>query len=150
MDRGAGREPRVSRSSKAVKGKQKVEAKRARPAVKRRAVPERMRSDKVIHGAGNYGTNESHDNAGEAVALATNDVPTTNDQSLCRGPPPAAGAAARPDRSDSLQRLDTVARAAALYPQATATALAALQAWFLLPLRILQSWQEAWFWLLPR
>jgi hypothetical protein len=27
---------------------------------------------------------------------------------------------------------------------------AALQAWFLLPLRNLQSWQEAWFRLLPR
>jgi hypothetical protein len=38
----------------------------------------------------------------------------------------------------------------ATYPQATVTALAALQAWFLLPLRNLQSWQEAWFQLLPR
>jgi hypothetical protein len=28
--------------------------------------------------------------------------------------------------------------------------LAALQAWFLLPLRNLQSWQEAWFRPLPR
>jgi hypothetical protein len=111
----------VSRSSKAVKGKRKVEAKRARPAVKRRAVPERIRSEEVAHGVVNYGTNESHDNAGEAVALATNDVSQMN-----------------------------MARAAALYPQATATALAALQAWFLLPLRNLQSWQEAWFRLMPR
>jgi hypothetical protein len=28
--------------------------------------------------------------------------------------------------------------------------VAALQAWFVLPLRNLQSWQEAWFRLLPR
>jgi hypothetical protein len=35
-------------------------------------------------------------------------------------------------------------------PPATATALAVLVAWFLLPLRNLQSWQEAWFRLLPR
>jgi hypothetical protein len=41
-------------------------------------------------------------------------------------------------------------RATAIYPQATVTALAALQAWFLLPLRNLQSWQEAWFRPLPR
>ena len=87
MDRGAGQEPRVSRSSKAIKGKQKVAAKKARPAVKRRAVPERMRSERrveeVTHGAGNYGTNGSRDNAGtgEAVALATNAAPKMNDQS---------------------------------------------------------------------
>jgi hypothetical protein len=43
-----------------------------------------------------------------------------------------------------------MARATAIYPQATVTALAALQAWFLLPLRNLQSWQEAWFRPLPR
>ena len=124
----------MSRSSKAVNGKRKVEAKTARPAVKRRAVPERMRSGKVIHGAGNYGTSKSRDNGGEAVALAMNDAPKMNDP-LYPGPPPAAGTAAQPDRSDS---------------QATATALAALQAWFLLPLRNLQIWQEAWFRLLPR
>lgn len=72
MDGGAGQEPRVSRSSKAVKGKRKGEAKRARPAVIRRAVPERMRSEKVTHGAGNYGTDGS-------VARATNAVPKMND-----------------------------------------------------------------------
>jgi hypothetical protein len=134
----------VSRSSKAIKGKQKVVTKKARRTVQRRAVPERMRSerrvDEVTHGAGNYGTNRSRDEdagpqAGEAVALATNAAPKMNDQS---------------GRSDPPQRPDTVARATAIYPQATATALAALQEWFLLPLRNLQSWQEAWFRLLPR
>ena len=133
----------MSRSSKAIKAKRKVAAKKARPAVKRRAVPERMRPerrvDEVTRGAGNYGKNGSRDDAGpqagEAVALATNAAPKMNDQS---------------GRSDLLQRPDTVARATALYPQAPATALAALQAWFLLPLRNLQSWQEAWFRLLPR
>jgi hypothetical protein len=72
MDGGARQEPRVSRSGKAVKGKRKGEAKRARPAVIRRAVPERMRSEKVTHGAGNYGTDGS-------VARATNAVPKMND-----------------------------------------------------------------------
>ena len=65
-DENAVQELRVSRSSKAVKGKRKVETKKAR--VKRRAVPERMRSERrveeVTHGAGNYGTNGSRDNAG--------------------------------------------------------------------------------------
>ena len=102
----------MRRSSKAVKWKRKVSAKKARTAVKRRAAPERMRSerriDEVTHGAG----------------------PKMNDQS---------------SRSDPLQHPDNVVRAAA-----TATALAALQAWFLLPLRNLQSWQEVWFRLLPR
>ena len=106
-------------------------------------MPERMRSerrvDEVTHGAGNYGTNGSRDNAGpqagEAVALAPNAAPKMNDQS---------------GRSDLPQRPDTVARATAIYPQATVTVLATLQAWFLLPLRNLQSWQEAWFRLLPR
>jgi hypothetical protein len=133
----------VSRSSKAIKGKRKVATKKARPAIKRRAVPERMRSERLVeevtHGAGNYGTNGSRDDAGpqagEAVALATNAAPKMNDQS---------------GRSDPPQRPDGTARATAIYPQATATALAALQAWFLLPLRNLQSWQEAWFRLLPR
>jgi hypothetical protein len=133
----------VSRSSKVIKGKRKVAAKKARRTVQRRAVPERMRSerrvDEVTRGAGNYGTKGSRDDAGpqagEAVALATNAAPKMNDQS---------------GRSDLLQRPDTVARATALYPEAPATALAALQAWFLLPLRNLQSWQEAWFRLLPR
>ena len=44
----------------------------------------------------------------------------------------------------------TVTPATAIHPQATAIALAAFQAWFLLPLRTLQNWQEAWFRLLPR
>jgi hypothetical protein len=115
----------VSRSSKAIKGKRKVETKKAR--VKRRAVPERMRSER--------GVEEVTRGAGfEAVALATNAAPKMND----------------PGRSDPPQRPDTVARATPIYPQATASALAALQAWFLLPLRNLQSWQEAWFRLLPR
>jgi hypothetical protein len=98
-------------------------------------MPERVRSERrieeVTHGAGNYGG--SRDNAG-AVALATNAGPRMDDQSGKSGP----------------QRPDTVARATEIHPQATATALAALQAWFLLPLRTLQSWQEAWFRLLPR
>ena len=131
----------MSRSSKAIKGKRKVEKKKAR--VKRRAVPERMRSkrsiEEVTYGAGYDGTSGSCDNAGsqarEAVALATNAAPKMNDQS---------------GRSDPPHRPDTVAGTTPIYPQATASALAALQAWFLLPLRNLQSWQEAWFRLLPR
>ena len=77
---------------------------------------ERMRSERrveeVTHGAGNCGTNGSQ--AGEAVALAPNAAPKMNDQS---------------GRTDLPQRPDTVARATAIYPQATVTALAALQAW---------------------
>ena len=129
----------MSRSSKVIKGKRKV----AKAGVKRRAAPGRMRSERrveeVTHRAGNYGTNGSRDNtdpqAGDAVVFATNAAPKMNDQS---------------GKSDLPQRPDTLARATAIYPQATATALAALQAWFLLPLRNLQSWQEAWFRLLPR
>ena len=106
-------------------------------------MPERLRSgrrvEEVTHGAGNYGTNGPLDNAGpqagEAVTLATNAAPKMNDQS---------------GRFDPPQRPDTVAWATAIYPQATAAAFAALQAWFLLPLRNLQSRQEAWFRLLPR
>ena len=142
-DENAMQELRVSRSSKAVKRKRKVETKKARTAVKRRAAPERMRSERrveeVTRGAGNYGTNGSRDNAaipaGEAVVLTANPASKMNDQS---------------GRSDPPRRPDTVVRATAIYPQATATALAALQAWFLLPLRNLQSWQEAWSRLLPR
>jgi hypothetical protein len=131
----------VSRSSKAIKGKRKVAARKARRTVQRRAVSERMRSerrfDEVTHGAGNYGTprDNAGPQAGEAVALATNAAPKMNDQL---------------GRSDLLQRPDPVARTSALYPEAPAAALAALQAWFLLPLRNLLSWQEAWFRLLPR
>ena len=125
------------------KGKRKVAVRKARRTVQRRAVPERMRSerrvDEVTHGAGNYGTNGPRDNAGpqegKVVSLATNAAPKMNDQL---------------GKSDLLQRPDTVAWASALYPEAPAAALAALQVWFLLPLRILQSWQEAWFRLLPR
>jgi hypothetical protein len=112
----------VSRSSKAVKGKRKVETKTGR--VRRRAIPQRMRFERSRDNAGPQ--------AGPAVALATNAAPKMNDQ------------------LDPPQRPDTVARATAIYPQATATALAAVQAWFLLPLRNLQIWQEAWFRLLPR
>jgi hypothetical protein len=101
-----------------------------------------MRSERgieeVTDGAGYYATNGSRDSAGsqaaEAVALATNAAPKMND----------------PGSSDPPERPDAMARATAIYPQVTATALAALQAWFLLPLRNLQSWQEAWFRLLPR
>ena len=38
----------MRRSNKAVKGKRKVAAKKARPAIKRRAVPERIRSDRHV------------------------------------------------------------------------------------------------------
>jgi hypothetical protein len=73
----------VRRSSKAIKEKRKVEPKKARPAVERRAVFERTRSERRIEGlapgAGNHGTDGSRDNAGpqasEAVALATNAAP---------------------------------------------------------------------------
>ena len=135
----------MSRTSKAIKGKRKVVTKKARPPIKRRAVPKRMQSERrveeVTHGAGNYGIGGARDSAGaqagEAVALATN---------------AAASKMTVQSRSDPLQGAgpDTVARTPPFYPQATATALAALQAWFLLPLRILQNWQEAWFRLLPR
>jgi hypothetical protein len=113
-DENAVQELRMNRSSKVVKGKRKVETKRAR--VERRAVPERMRSkpgvEEVTNGEGYYGPRGSGDNAAgskaaEAIALATHAAPT-------------------------------------------APAFAALQAWFLLPLRNLQSWQDAWFRLLPR
>ena len=123
----------MNRSSKAVKGKRRVETK---ARLKRRAVQERIRSewriDEATHGAGNYGTNGSRDEAG-AVALATIAGSKMNDQS---------------GRSDPPHRPDTVAGTTPIYPQATATALAALQAWVLLPLRNLQSWQEAWLRLL--
>ena len=129
----------MSRSSRAIKGKQKVAAKKARPAVIRRTVPERVRSERrveeVTRGAGNSGTNGSRDNAGKSVALATNAAPKMNDQS---------------GRSLPFSAPIPVLRATAIYPQATVTVLATLQAWFLLPLRNLQSWQEAWFRLLPR
>ena len=138
-DENAVQELRVSRSSRAVKGKRKVETKKAR--VKRRAVPERMRSERGVeegtHGAGHYGTNGSRDNAGSQAgeAVAAIAAPKMNDQS---------------GRSDPPERPGAMARTTAIYPQVAATALAALQAWFLLPLRNMQSWQEAWFRLLPR
>jgi hypothetical protein len=118
----------MNRSS--TKGKRKVETKKAR--VKRRAVPERMRSERRVEEV-NCGTNGSQ--ADGAVALATNAAPKMIDQS---------------GRSDFPQRPDTLAGTTSIYPQATVTALAALQAWFLLPLRNWQSWQGAWFRLLPR
>lgn len=91
-------------------------------------MPERMRSERSRDRAG--------PEAGEAVAVATNAAPKKNDP---------------PGRSDLRTRPDTVAQGLAIIdPQATATALAALQGWFLLPLRNIQIWQEAWLRLLPR
>jgi hypothetical protein len=120
----------VSRSSKAVKGKRKVEAKKARPAVKRRAVPERMRSDRRVDegrpDAAKRVTDELRGNAGGLAGQAIS---------------PA-------DSSDPPRRQETLVGAVQIYPPATI--LAALQVWFLLPLRSLQIWQEAWFRLLPR
>ena len=116
----------MRRSNKAVKGKRKVAAKKARPAVKRRAVPERIRSDRHVE--------EVRSNADKLVTegIGSNVVPLT-------------GQAISPD---SPQGKDTGAMQA--YPHATAAVFAALQALFLLPLRSLQIWQEAWFRLLPR
>jgi len=117
----------VGRSSNTVTRKRKVATKKAQ--AKRKALPERVRSERrieeVTHGSG--------DNAG-AVALATNAGPKMDDQVGKSGSEPPG----------------TVTPATAIHPQATAIALAAFQAWFLLPLRTLQNWQEAWFRLLPR
>jgi hypothetical protein len=120
----------VRRSNKAVKGKRKVAAKKARPAVKRRAVPERIRSDSHVE--------EVSSNAGKLVTegIGSNVVPLT-------------GQAISPaDDADSPRGQETGAMQ--IYPHATATVFAALQALFLLPLRSLQSWQEAWSRFLPR
>jgi hypothetical protein len=130
----------VDRSSKIVRGKKKGQTTKAR--VKRRAVPERVRShqrvEDVTRPSGDYRTGASRDNAGpqarETVVLATNSASKMNDQS---------------GRSDLPQRPDS-APTTTIYPQATATALAALEAWFLLPLRTWQSWQGAWARLLLR
>jgi len=132
----------VKRSSKVVRGKRTAERKKARSATKRRAVPERMRSDRrveeITDRAGNHGANWSRGNPGvppeEAVPLSTN-----------------AGSKMDEGRSDHPQYSNKAVPPTAIYPQMiTATALAGLQAWFLLPLRALQSWQEAWSRLLPR
>ena len=76
-------------------------------------MPERVRSERRIeeatHGGGTTEQMVLAINAG-AVALATNAGPKMDDQSGKSGP----------------QRADTVARATAIHPQATATALAAL------------------------
>ena len=128
----------MRRSSKAAKGKRKVAAKKARSAVRRRAMPERMRSDRhisvVTHAATKRGTNEASDTP-RAASLVTNAPPNVADQS--------AG-------SDPSQRPDVRMRGMAMYPQTIATALPGLQAWFLFPIRAFQIWQEAWFRLLPR
>ena len=120
----------MRRSNKAVKGKRKVAAKKARPAIKRRAVPERIRSDRHVE--------EVRSNADKLVTegMGSNVVPLT-------------GQAISPaDNADSPQGQETGAMQ--IYPHATATVFAALQALFLLPLRSLQSWQEAWSRFLPR
>ena len=120
----------MRRSNKAVKGKRKVAAKKARPAVKRRAVPERIRSDRHVE--------EVRSNADKLVTegIGSNVAPLT-------------GQAISPaDDADSPRGQETGAMQ--IYPHATATVFAALQALFLLPLRSLQSWQEAWSRFLPR
>jgi len=120
----------MRRSNKAVKGKRKVAAKKARPAIKRRAVPERIRSDRHVE--------EVRSNADKLVTegIGSNVVPLT-------------GQAVSPaDNADSPQGQETGAMQ--IYPHATATAFAALQALFLLPLLSLQIWQEAWSRSLPR
>ena len=114
----------MRRSNKAVKGKRKVAAKKARPAIRRRAVPERIRSIRHVE--------EVRPNAGKSVTegIGSNAVPL-------RG-----HAISTADSSGSPQGLET--EAVQIYPHATATVFAALQALFLLPLRSFQSWQEAW------
>ncbi len=111
---------------KAVRGKQKIKAeKKGRPAAKRRALATPMPSDRrvedVTRGAKNSSTGELRDRV--AIAPATN---------------------ARSDMSDQPSSQNNLAT------QATATVWPGLQALYLLPLRSLQSWQEAWFRLLPR
>ena len=111
----------MSRSSR-VKGKRKLEAKKARTAAQRRTVSLRVQFDRRVEdpSAGNRGTNESRNNAGfrEAVAL---------------GP----GATSK------------MIEFPAAYSGAGAPAVTALQAWFLLPLRNLLTWHEMWIRLLP-
>ena len=109
----------MRRSNKAVKGKRKVAAKKARPAIRRRAVPERIRSNRHV--------DEVRPNAGKSVTegIGSNAVPLR-------------GHAISPaDSSGSPQGLET--EAVQIYPHATATVFAALQALFLFPLRSLQS-----------
>jgi len=120
----------VRRSNKAVKGKLKVAAKKAKPVIKGKAVPERIRSDRYVE--------EVRPNAEKLVTdgMAGNVVHLTD---------PAISLAGNADR---LRGPETGAIQA--YPHGTAAVFAALQALFLLPLRSLQTWQEAWFRLLPR
>ena len=130
----------MNRRSKVVKGKTKVETKKAR--VKRRTVPERVRADRrveeVTRPAGDNRIGGSRDNAGsrprQAGVLPSN-APKMNDQS---------------GGLDLPRRPETIDLATAIYPQATANALAALQAWFLLPLCAWQSWQGVYARLLLR
>ena len=123
----------MRRISKDIKNKRKVAPKKARPTVTTRVVFGRSRSQRRIeggtHGVRKHGASGSRDIAGLEPSEPVGD---------------------QPGKSELLQRPETVARAMALYPQTTATASAALQAWFLLALRNLQSWQGAWFRLLPR
>ena len=93
-------------------------------------MPERIRSDRHVE--------EVRSNADKLVTegMGSNVVPLT-------------GQAISPaDNADSPQGQETGAMQ--IYPHATATAFAALQALFLLPLLSLQIWQEAWSRSLPR
>ena len=104
-------------------------------------MPERVRSDRrveeVTRPAGDYRRGGSRDNAGSLPSQAgvLSSAPKKNDPS---------------GRSDLSRRPETIDLATAIYPQATAIALAALQAWFLLPFRTWQSWQGAYARLLLR
>ena len=85
----------MSRSRKATKVKGKLPAKKARTAVKRRAVPERMRSDRRLEGrpdAGESVTDRLRDNArlqvGDPVSVAA--APKMNNQLTRSDPPPSS------------------------------------------------------------
>jgi hypothetical protein len=95
-------------------------------------MPERMRSDR--------GVDEGRPDAGKRV---TDGLP--DNAGLLAGQAISAA-----DSSDPPRRQETLVGTVQIYPQATATVLATLQALFLLPLRGLQTWQEAWLRLLPR
>lgn len=122
----------MGRGSNAVKAKPK----NRRAAVKRRAVPERMRSDLRVERHPNAGkriTDGHRDNAG----LQAGDAVSV-----------AASAASNPSiGSDPPQRPIALMRGIS---HTTATSLPGFQAWFLFPLRAFQIWQNAWFGLLPR
>ena len=128
----------MNRRSKVVKGKTKVETKKAR--VKRRTVPERVRADRrveeVTRPAGDNRTGGSRDNAGsrprQAGVLPLN-APKMNDQS---------GGLDLPRRPETIDL--------ATGNLSAANAVAALQAWFLLPLCTWRSWQGVYARLLLR